>query len=148
MALLKEYRYHDSDANRREFYFLRDAGHIKPRYGGFIDFDANLEGANIVDRAEPTPIGYLAVRLRKGDIAQNMIDDGVDSSDARRWFIMEPVLQQRLAKWIVLLECFRNSALKDLHAGISPCSVPGDYSDVLVNRPYGAIPDRRSTTKR
>jgi hypothetical protein len=63
----------------------------------------------------------------------------MESSDARRLFITEPVLQQRLAKWIVL-ECFRNSALEDLHAGISPCSAAGDYSDVLVNSPYGAIP--------
>ena len=58
------------------------------------------------------------------------------SSDAIRLFITEPVLQQRLAKLIVL-ECFRNSALEDLHAGISPCSATGDYSDVLVNSPYG-----------
>jgi hypothetical protein len=63
----------------------------------------------------------------------------MESSDAIRLFITEPVLQQRLAKWIVL-ECFRNSALEDLHAGISPCSAAGDYSDVLVNSPYGAIP--------
>jgi len=75
IALLKEYRYHDSDANRREFYFLRDAGYIKPKFDGFIDFDANLEGVNVVDRAEPTPIGYLAVRLRKDDIPQDMIAD-------------------------------------------------------------------------
>lgn len=52
IVLLKEYRYRDSDVNRREFYFLRDAGYIKPRYGDFIDFDANLEGANI--HAGPT----------------------------------------------------------------------------------------------
>src|ERR687898_913591 len=60
------------------------------------------------------------------------------SSDAIRLFITEPVLQQRLAKLIVL-ECFRNSALEDLHAGISPCSATGDYSDVLVNSPYGTL---------
>ena len=63
----------------------------------------------------------------------------MESSDAIRLFITEPVLQQRLAKLIVL-ECFRNSALEDLHAGISPCSPAGDYSDVLVNSPYGEIP--------
>ena len=63
----------------------------------------------------------------------------MESSDAIRLCITEPVLQQRLAKWIVL-ERFRNSALEDLHAGISPCSAAGDYSDVLVNSPYGAIP--------
>ena len=63
----------------------------------------------------------------------------MESSDALRLFITEPVLQQRLAKLIVL-ECFRNSALEDLHAGISPSSAAGDYSDVLVNSPYGTIP--------
>ena len=62
----------------------------------------------------------------------------MESSDALRLFITEPVLQQRLAKLIVL-ECFRNSALEDLHAGISPSSAAGDYSDVLVNSPYGTI---------
>jgi hypothetical protein len=56
-----------------------------------------------------------------------------------RQFVTEPLLQERLAKAIVL-ECFRNSVLEDLHAGISPCSAAGDYSDVLVNSPYGAIP--------
>jgi hypothetical protein len=63
----------------------------------------------------------------------------MESSDAIRLFITEPVLQQRLAKLIVL-QCFRNSLLEDLHAGISPSSAAGDYSDVIVNSPYGAIP--------
>jgi hypothetical protein len=63
----------------------------------------------------------------------------MDSSDAARQFVADPVLQQRLAKLIVL-ECFRNSVLEDLHAGISPSSAAGDYSDVVVNSPYGAIP--------
>jgi hypothetical protein len=63
----------------------------------------------------------------------------MESSDAIRGLLTEPVLQQRLAKLIVL-ECFRNSGLEDLHAGISPDSAAGDYSDVLVNSPYGAIP--------
>jgi hypothetical protein len=61
------------------------------------------------------------------------------SSDAIRRIVTEPVLQQRLAKLIVL-ECFRNSGLEDLHAGISPSSAAGDYSDVVVNSPYGSIP--------
>ena len=63
----------------------------------------------------------------------------MNSSDATRLFIAEPLLQQRLAKLIVL-ECFRNSLLEDLHAGIAPSSVTGDFSDVVVNSPYGAIP--------
>ena len=54
-------------------------------------------------------------------------------------FITDPVLQQRLAKYMVL-QCFRNSILEDLHAGISPSSASGDYSDVTVSSPYGVIP--------
>lgn len=61
------------------------------------------------------------------------------SSDAIRRIVTEPVLQRRLTKLIVL-ECFRNSGLEDLHAGISPSSAAGDYSDVVVNSPYGSIP--------
>jgi hypothetical protein len=56
-----------------------------------------------------------------------------------RAVITDPVLQQRLAKYLVL-QCFRNSILEDLHAGVSPSSRSGDYSDVTVQSPYGAIP--------
>ena len=56
-----------------------------------------------------------------------------------RAFITDPVLQQRLAKYLVL-QCFRNSILEDLHAGTSPSSASGDYSDVSVSIPYGVIP--------
>ena len=58
---------------------------------------------------------------------------------AVRAFITDPVLQKRLAKYLVL-QCFRNSALEDLHAGTSPSSAAGDYSDVHVASPYGTIP--------
>jgi len=54
-------------------------------------------------------------------------------------FITDSVLQKRLAKYLVL-QCFRNSRLEDLHAGISPSPACGDYSDVHVTSPYGAIP--------
>ena len=54
-------------------------------------------------------------------------------------FLADPVLQQRLAKYMVL-QCFRNSMLEDLHAGISPSSATGDYGDVVVTSPYGVIP--------
>jgi hypothetical protein len=40
----------------------------------------------------------------------------------------------------MVLQCFRNSMLEDLHAGISPSSAAGDKSDVTVSSPYGAIP--------
>jgi hypothetical protein len=56
-----------------------------------------------------------------------------------RAVISDPVLQQRLAKYLVL-QCFRNSMLEDLHAGTSPSSASGDYSDVSVSSPYGVIP--------
>ena len=56
-----------------------------------------------------------------------------------RAFVTDPVLQKRLAKYLVL-QCFRNSVLEDLHAGISPDSEVGDYSDVRVSSPYGDIP--------
>ena len=56
-----------------------------------------------------------------------------------RAFVSNPVIQQRLAKYMVL-QCFRNSMLEDLHSGISPSSATGDYSDVTVTSPHGAIP--------
>jgi hypothetical protein len=48
------------------------------------------------------------------------------------------LVMKRLAKRMAL-ECFRNSKLEDLHAGIYPSSQTGDYSDVKVVRPYGEI---------
>jgi len=66
----------------------------------------------------------------------------MNSHDEVRAFITDPVLQQRLAKYMVL-QCFRNSMLEDLHAGISPSSASGDYSDVTVSSPYGVIPCQR-----
>jgi hypothetical protein len=50
-------------------------------------------------------------------------------------------LQQRLAKYLVH-ECFRNSELEKLHAGVVPDSKTGDYSDVIVKTPFGEIPWR------
>jgi hypothetical protein len=40
----------------------------------------------------------------------------MSAHDAVRAFVTDPVLQKRLAKYLVL-QCFRNSALEDLHAG-------------------------------
>jgi hypothetical protein len=59
--------------------------------------------------------------------------------DEVRAFMTDPALRRRLAKYMVL-QCFRNSMLEDLHAGTSPSSASGDYSDVTVSSPYGAIP--------
>jgi hypothetical protein len=63
----------------------------------------------------------------------------MDTNEEVRAFITEPVLQQRLAKYLVL-QCLRNSMLEDLHAGTSPSSASRDYSDVSVSSPYGVIP--------
>src|SRR5437899_12920379 len=63
----------------------------------------------------------------------------MSSHDEVRAFIKDPVLQQRLAKYLVL-QCVRNSHLEDLHAGIAPSSATGDYADVTVTSPFGSIP--------
>jgi hypothetical protein len=63
----------------------------------------------------------------------------MSAREAVRAFVTDPILQKRLAKYMVL-QCFRNSRLEDLHAGISPSSAAGDFSDVQVNSPYGPIP--------
>jgi hypothetical protein len=47
-----------------------------------------------------------------------------------------------LAKAIAVT-CVRNTFLEDLHAGITPSSQAGDYSDVKVVSPYGEIPWHR-----
>ena len=59
--------------------------------------------------------------------------------DEERAWIADPVLQHRLAKYLVL-QCFRNSVLEDFHSGMAPSSACGDYSDVTVSSPYGTIP--------
>jgi hypothetical protein len=45
---------------------------------------------------------------------------------------------QELAKCMVL-RCFRNTALEKMHAGTTPYSETGDYSDVYVVTPAGKI---------
>lgn len=51
----------------------------------------------------------------------------------------DPVLMQRLAKYIVQ-QCFRNTVLEEYHAGTTPDSATGDYSDVVVKSPFGDVP--------
>lgn len=53
----------------------------------------------------------------------------MNKDESVKALITDPVLQQRLAKYLVL-KCFRNSVLEDLHAGIIPDSKSGDYTDV------------------
>ena|SRR4029077_10562842 len=50
-----------------------------------------------------------------------------------------PELIKRLAKYLAQ-QCFRNTVLENLHAGITPDSQTGDYTDVVVRSPYGEIP--------
>lgn len=50
-----------------------------------------------------------------------------------------PEVLRRLAKYLAQ-QCFRNTILEDLHAGITPDSQIGDYTDVVVRSPYGEIP--------
>jgi len=75
IALLHQYVYRDNDGMRRELYFLRDAGFIKPRHDAFIDFDAAVDGRNLVQMAEPTPVGWLCVKLRGDEIPSNMLSN-------------------------------------------------------------------------
>jgi hypothetical protein len=50
-----------------------------------------------------------------------------------------PEVLKRLAKYLAQ-QCFRNTMLEDLHAGVTPDSATGDCSDVVVHSPYGEIP--------
>lgn len=52
---------------------------------------------------------------------------------------LDKEIAAELAKCIVLM-CFRNSKLEDIHAGIVPHTETGDYSDVFVTTPDGTIP--------
>ena len=63
----------------------------------------------------------------------------MNKDDAVKALITDPVMQQRLAKYLVL-KCFRNSALEDLHTGMVPDTKTGDYTDVVVYTPFGQIP--------
>jgi hypothetical protein len=75
IALLRTYTYHDGDSNRREMYFLRDNGLLRPRGAAFLDFDGRLDGQNLVDLAEPTEIGWNCIELRKEEIPSDMLAD-------------------------------------------------------------------------
>jgi hypothetical protein len=75
IALLREYTYNDDPPTRRELYFLRDGGYIRPVGGGFLDFDERLQRRNLAEVAEPTPTGWTSIRLRKDEIPSNMRED-------------------------------------------------------------------------
>jgi len=59
--------------------------------------------------------------------------------ETARGISTHPEVLKRLAKYLAQ-QCFRNTMLEDLHAGITPDSQTGDYTDVLVRSPYGEIP--------
>lgn len=46
----------------------------------------------------------------------------------------------RIIARLLVEQGVRNSAIEDLHAGTSPSSEKGDFSDVKVVSPYGEIP--------
>lgn len=92
-----------------------------------------MQRANLVGFKPNLP--HLASSWHSGRVLEARISD----HDEVRAFITDPALQRRLAKYMVL-QCFRNSMLEDLHAGTSPSSASGDYADVTVSSPYGVNP--------
>lgn len=57
--------------------------------------------------------------------------------------VTEEAIPDRAARRIALAlveQCVRNSQLEDLHAGTTPDSLSGDFSDVKVVTPFGEIP--------
>ena len=61
------------------------------------------------------------------------------TAETAREISTNPEVLKRLAKYLAQ-QCFRNTMLEDLHAGITPDSQTGDYTDVVVRSPYGEIP--------
>ena len=59
--------------------------------------------------------------------------------ESARVLAQNPVVLKRLAKHMAL-QCVRNTRLEDFHAGTTPWSPAGDYSDVVVRTPAGEIP--------
>jgi len=61
------------------------------------------------------------------------------TSETAREISTNPEVLKRLAKYLAQ-QCFRNTVLEDLHAGITPDSQIGDYTDVVVRSPTGRFP--------
>jgi hypothetical protein len=82
IAIFNEYIYHH-EFFQREMYFLRDHGLIQTRSFAsvglyeqvFLEFYKELDGKNLVEFVEPTRIGWLYVKLRRGDIPEIMLED-------------------------------------------------------------------------
>ena len=75
IGLLKEYKLSGNDVNRREFYFLRDNGFIGPKDGGFVEL-ANGSEPNLSESVEPTPIGWLCIKLRRDEVPRDWLSAG------------------------------------------------------------------------
>jgi len=70
LALLRRYFYWDhshdvTDEFRREFYHLKDRGFIGPER---LEFYRELDGTNMVGKAELTETGWIYLKLRKADV--------------------------------------------------------------------------------
>jgi hypothetical protein len=74
IAILHKYIYRD-EFFRREMYFLKDHGLIRPKSFAFLEFNEELNGKNLVEVVEPTRIGWLYVKFRKEDIPEVMLED-------------------------------------------------------------------------
>jgi hypothetical protein len=55
---------------------------------------------------------------------------------------MDPEIAKQLALGMAVL-CVRNTCIEDIHAGITPHSQAGDFSDAKVVTPDGEIPWNR-----
>lgn len=66
---------------------------------------------------------------------QNVSDSGVRYNSGA----LEHTREQIVARWLAQ-KAVRNSELENLHAGVSPSSATGDFSDVKIVSPYGEIP--------
>ncbi len=74
IGLLKEYTFRNGPMSR-ELYFLRDIGFIQPKHGDFAPFDSSLEGRNLIDLLEPTPIGWSCIKLRRPEVPPEWLHD-------------------------------------------------------------------------
>ena len=61
------------------------------------------------------------------------------TGETAREISTNPEVLKRLAKYLAQ-QCFRNTELEDRHAGITPDSQAGDYTDVPYGRPTGRFP--------
>ena len=75
ITILNEYKYWENDKVgelfKREFYYLKDRGFIGPET---LEFYKELNGTNIAEKAKPTDIGLIYIKLRKDDIPKEWLD--------------------------------------------------------------------------